>query len=188
MNKSRTNGFRTLAALFWLMLCVLPVYAANDAIPSYIQDELSHARLSGQGTFRWFGLKIYDAALWVEKSGYQPNAPASAKLVLDLDYARDLYGERIAQSSIDEIRHLGFGTAGQQAVWLGKMKSLFPDVHAGTHIGGVYLPAQGARFYLNGKLLGEIDDPEFARAFFAIWLDERTSAAKLREQLLASIR
>jgi hypothetical protein len=123
----------------------------------------------------------------VEKAGFQPEQPVSAKLVLDLGYARDLYGKRIAQSSIDEIRQLGIGTALQHQMWLDKMTALFPDVHEGTHISGVHLPGQGARFYLDGKLLGEIEDPEFARAFFSIWLDERTSAAKLREQLLASI-
>ncbi len=186
MNTPRTISCRKLAVLFWLMLCVLPVYAASDAVPSYIQNELTDARLSGQGSFRWFGLKIYDAALWVEGNEHNADALTSAKFVLDLGYARDLYGERIAQSSISGISQLGFGTAGQRAVWLAKMKSLFPDVHAGTHISGVYLPSQGVRFYLDSKLLGEIDDPEFARAFFAIWLDPRTSAAKLRSQLLAT--
>jgi len=186
MNSTRTVSLPTIGFLLWLMLSVLPVYADTDAIPAYIQNELPDARLSGQGTFRWFGLKIYDAALWVPKTGYQPDAPTSAKFILDLGYARNLYGERIAQSSIEEIRQLGFGTASQQALWLEKMKTVFPDVHAGNYIGGVYLPAQGARFYLDGKLLGEIDDPEFARAFFAIWLDTRTSAAKLRSQLLAT--
>jgi hypothetical protein len=33
-------------------------------------------------------------------------------------------------------------------------------------------------------LIDEIEDPEFARAFFAIWLDERTSAGRLRIRLL----
>ena len=186
MSTPRADSCLKLATLFWLMLCALPVLAANDVVPSHIQNELTGARLSGQGSFRWFGLKVYDAALWVEESGYKADAPTSAKFVLDLGYARDLYGERIAQSSIREISQLGFGTAGQRIVWLGKMKSLFPDVHAGTHISGVYLPAQGVRFYLDGKPLGEIDDPEFARAFFAIWLDPRTSAPELRSQLLAA--
>jgi hypothetical protein len=186
MSTLRTVGFPVLGILLGLMASVLPVRAANEVIPAHIGIELGEARLSGQGSFRWFGLKIYDAALWVEKNGFQPDAPTSTKLVLDLSYARDLYGKRIAQSSIDEIRKLGFGTDLQQQMWLVKMTALFPDVQEGTHISGVYLPDAGARFYLDGNLLGEIDDPEFARAFFAIWLDKRTSATKLRSQLLAT--
>ncbi len=173
-------------AVIWLgvMACVLPASAAD--IPAHIQNELPDARLLGQGDFRWYGLKIYEAKLWSSNTGEPPGAPASGKFILDLGYARGLYGSRIAESSIEEIRKLGLGTPARQSVWLDKMKSLFPDVQEGTHISGVYLPAQGARFYLDGKLLGEIDDPEFARAFFSIWLDERTSAAGLRNQLLNS--
>jgi hypothetical protein len=33
-------------------------------------------------------------------------------------------------------------------------------------------------------LLGTIDDPVFARAFFAIWLDPRTREPQLRNRLL----
>jgi hypothetical protein len=66
------------------------------------------------------------------------------------------------------------------------MEALFPDVHEGTRISGIHLPGQGARFYLNGNPLGEIPDSEFARAFFAIWLDPRTSASSLRNSLLSS--
>lgn len=170
-----------LFAVVCLLLGIASAQAAN--IPAHIQQELPDARLSGQGTFRWYGLKIYDATLWVGESGYQNN---SAKFILNLSYARELYGEKIAKASIDEIRELGIGSGEQQQAWLGKMKAIFPDVKEGSQISGVYLPGQAARFYLDGKLLGEINDAEFARAFFAIWLDPRTSASGLRKQLLAN--
>jgi hypothetical protein len=56
------------------------------------------------------------------------------------------------------------------------MKGIFPDVKEGSRITGIHIPNEAARFYLNGKLLGEIRDPEFAHSFFAIWLDKKTSA------------
>jgi len=168
-----------LAALLVFLLAAGKVQA--ETTPPHIQDEITDARISGQGTFRWFGLKIYDATLWVGKNGYQ----TSSKFAINLKYARTLYGERIADSSIDEIRKLGLGTPTQQANWLKQMRALFPDVKEDSQISGVYLPAQGARFYLDGKLHGDILDTEFAQAFFAIWLDARTSTPKLRNQLLA---
>jgi hypothetical protein len=174
---------RTLAALF-VLLCVAQAQAASKPAP--IENEIGNAHLAGQGSFRWFGFKIYDAELWVGEQGYRANDPESAKFALRLTYARDLYGKRIARSSIDEISKLGFGTSEQHEAWLKRMEELFPDVHEGTQISGIYLPGQGARFYLNGNLLGEIADREFARAFFAIWLDPRTSAASLRNSLLSS--
>ena len=174
---------RTLAALF-VLLCAVTAQAAN--LPPPIEHEIGNARLAGQGHFRWFGFKIYDAQLWVGDRGYRPDNPESAKFALSLTYARDLYGKHIARTSIDEIGKLGFGTSEQHQSWLKRMEALFPDVHEGTQISGVYLPDHGARFYLNGKLLGEIADPEFARAFFAIWLDPRTSASSLRSELLTA--
>ena len=174
---------RTLIPLF-LLLCAVAAQAAD--IPTHIRNEISDARLAGQGSFRWFGLKIYDAELWVEDRDFRPDAPESSRFVLNLTYARDLYGERIARTSINEIGRLGFGTLAQRKLWLEQMEALFPDVHDGTRISGIYLPGQGARFYLNGNPLGEIADSEFARAFFAIWLDPRTSASSLRNQLLSS--
>ncbi|UUZ55997.1 chalcone isomerase family protein [Massilia sp. H-1] len=64
------------------------------------------------------------------------------------------------------------------------MKEIFPDVKEGTRISGVFLPGSQARFYLDGKPLATVPDPEFARAFFAIWLDPKTSAKGLRTALL----
>ena len=174
---------RTLAVLF-MLLCAVIAQAAN--MPPPIENEIGNARLAGQGHYRWFGFKIYDAQLWVGDQGYRPHAPESAKFALSLTYARDLYGKHIARTSLDEIRKLGFGTSEQHEVWLKRMEALFPDVHEGTRISGIYLPDHGARFYLNGKLLGEIADSDFARAFFAIWLDPRTSASSLRNSLLSS--
>ena len=50
---------------------------------------------------------------------------------------------------------------------------------------GVHVPDSAARFFLNGKFVGEIRDAEFARLFFGIWLSPRTSEPKLRNALLA---
>lgn len=165
-----------LSGLLLSLAMALPAWSA----PAHIEVDIPAARLSGQGTFRWFGLHIYDAQLWVGAKGTAPDAP----LALELTYARSLDGKKIAESSIDEIRKLGLGTPAQHSDWLTRMTTIFPDVKDGTRITGVYLPALGARFYLDGKLLGEIADPAFARAFFAIWLDPKTSAGKLREALL----
>ena len=65
------------------------------------------------------------------------------------------------------------------------MSQIFPDVKPGDQITGVYKPG-GAVFLYNNRQVGEIRDPEFARFFFAIWLDPRTSAPGLRQSLLGT--
>jgi hypothetical protein len=63
------------------------------------------------------------------------------------------------------------------------MAQIFPDVKPEDRIVGVHL-SEGARFFHNDRFIGSVDDPAFARAFFAIWLDARTSAPELRALLL----
>ena len=134
----------------------------------------------GEGTMRWFGLKVYEARLWTAGG-----APDFARpLRLELRYARALRGAAIAERSDEEIARLGFGTPAQRAAWLAAMQRLFPDVAPGDTLAGEHVPGFGARFLRNGAPLGEIADPAFSRAFFSIWLDPRTSAPDLRAALL----
>ncbi|MFZ6862859.1 chalcone isomerase family protein [Undibacterium sp. Ji67W] len=172
--------------LFWLFSVGTPAARAetpvNEAVPLHIQTELPKAIMQGQGTYRWFGLRIYDATLWTGPEGW--NDQQKHKVALDLRYARNLVGRKIADASVQEMEKLHQGSASQRQQWLQQMTSLFPDVKEGTHITGIYVPNESARFYLDGKWLGEIRDAEFARAFFSIWLDPQTSAPDLRKKLL----
>ncbi|MNT77935.1 hypothetical protein D3C72_2171120 [compost metagenome] len=77
-------------------------------------------------------------------------------------------------------------SAVQLAGWRGQMLQAFVDVEPGSRITGVHLPGQGARFYVGRELKHEVRDQEFARAFFAIWLDPRTRNPELRAQLLGA--
>jgi hypothetical protein len=79
-------------------------------------------------------------------------------------------------------------TPAQEAAWEGQMRALFPDVKPGDRITGVNLPATGAVFWSNGRLLGEVQDTQFAKLFFGIWLSPQTSEPQLRRALLAQAK
>ncbi len=132
----------------------------------------------GSGEFRRFGFLIYHATLWA--AGADPQQPP---LALKLTYQRSIAGQDIAAASVKEIRNLGLAQEADLGRWGEQMAGLFPDVRAGDHLLGVHL-AGGARFFFNDRPIGQVDDPAFARAFFAIWLDPRTSAPDLRAALL----
>jgi len=157
---------------------------ASPTTPVHISAALSAAQLIGTGSYTWLGLKIYDAQLWADGKNFDRDRPSQKPFALDLRYARKLQGKKIAEASIDEIKKLGIGTPAQRDVWLAAMTALFPDVEKGWRLTGMHLPEEGARFFLNGTLLGDIADPAFSTAFFAIWLDPKTSAPKLRLALL----
>ena len=161
------------AAFVMLSCCALAAQANDLAAPDNMQRV-------GSGTLRWFGLRVYDAEL---RAGVRPVTFASP-FALSLRYARGLKGRAIAERSLEEIAALGFGSPAQRAAWAEAMRALFPDVAEGDSLTGLHLPGRGARFFFNGQLLGEIEDPNFSRAFFAIWLDPRTRAPSLRAALL----
>ena len=153
--------------------------------PAELAADLPQARLQGNGRLRFMGLRIYDIRLW---AGASPVGAqwASVPLALELEYARKLDGEQIAERSLVEMRRQAEPAADTAERWLSAMKKMFPDVREGDRITGLNLPGQGARFFHNGTLRGEVRDAEFARLFFGIWLSPRTSEPSLRESLLGT--
>ncbi|MCX9154908.1 chalcone isomerase family protein [Niveibacterium sp. 24ML] len=173
--------------LLMSLLCAalaLPVAAtaSNTALPEAVRTLAPDWRQLGSGEMSWFGLRLYDAQLWGSAASFSPASPYA----LHLTYARDFSAERLADTSIDEMRRLGTRDEATLARWRAELGRVFPEVKRGDVIVGVHLPDRGARFYHQGKLTGEVNDPAFARAFFAIWLDPRTRAPELRTRLLGS--
>lgn len=169
--------------LLFMLISHLQTSIAAAPPAFHIAQAIPAATLQGQGTYRWFGLEIYQASLWRASASMPLFAQTFA---LDLRYARTLKGEAIAARSVEEMQHLGM--CRKEDCWMDTMRKLFPDVERGTHLTGIYLPAQGVRFYRDGVLLGVIEDQEFARAFFSIWLAPTTRAPKLRAQLLGNVQ
>jgi hypothetical protein len=164
--------FRALL-LFAMLAALMPAARALDGIAS-------DWRMIGQGEMRWFGFQLYDARLWAPPAGWS----VDGAYALELRYARDIPSRRLVQASIDEMQRLGGADAEQLGRWRAALERVFPDVRPGEVIVGVHRPQAGAEFYHQGRLTGRIDDPDFARAFFAIWLDPRTREPALRVRLL----
>lgn len=176
------SGMRRICLLLLLSLStMLSTALANSG---GLKQALPDATVIGSGSFRWFGLKLYDASLWAVRGSFNPDNWQSAPLALELNYARSLEGRRIAEASIDEMKKLGIGTPAQHKAWDEAMKQVFPDVDKTTQLIGLYVPGQPTRFFRNGAAIGEIADAAFGPAFFAIWLHPKTTAPKLRTMLL----
>ncbi len=136
---------------------------------------------------RDWGFEVYDARLWTPR-GFRYGQALQQPFALELQYLRKLEGSAIASRSIDEMRRVGSFTDAQAQAWLVAMRELFPNVSAGERITGVNLPGEGAEFWVNGQRVGVVKDVNFARLFFGIWLDERTSEPKMRAQLLQGLQ
>ncbi|NCW90039.1 MAG: hypothetical protein EBV73_05775, partial [Rhodocyclales bacterium] len=110
------------------------------------------------------------------------NNPMEPPIALQLTYKREIAGSKIVEASVDQMRALGADET-RLAVWTAAMAKIFPNVKPGDQIVGIYRPGS-AVFLYNNQEVGQVNDPEFARLFFGIWLDPRTSEPKLRERLL----
>lgn len=168
-------------------VCLYGLQVQATSLPQELRGALPSATLSGQATMTFWGLKVYRASLWVAP-GFVGAAYDQSAFALELAYLRDLKGADIASRSLTEMRRQGAIDAQQEARWENRMRDLFPDVKSGDSITGVNQPGKGALFLSNGRVLGEISDPEFARLFFGIWLAPQTSEPQLRRNLLARAR
>jgi Chalcone isomerase-like len=101
-------------------------------------------------------------------------------------YDMSFKGREIAERSLAEMRKVGYKDEQKLKRWGEEMTRIFPDVKKGDALIGVSVPGKGAKFYSQEKLIAIAEDAEFAKAFFDIWLSEKTSEPKLREKLLGS--
>ncbi len=194
MSRMPVAGRRRLLGLGGALSLLAPVVAlrtgqagaaatvnhALSALPPLVVAQSGELRRLGAGTMRWFGLHVYDAALWVRDASWD----SADTFALDIVYGRDITGKALAESSITEMKRVGFTDETRHARWLPAMVRMFPDVGRGDRLVGLNLKGGGAAFFNQDRSLGTIDDPVFARAFFAIWLDPRTREPQLRNRLL----
>lgn len=171
---------RWLAGALLALAAVSAEPAGLAPLPESLAAGNAQYRVLGSGRMRWFGLHLYDAALWVSGREHVWDQP----FALDIRYARDFSGARIAEASADEIRRLGGADTRRIESWREQMARVFPDVRQGEHLTGVFRPGLGAEFFHQGRSVGTVYDADFARAFFSIWLDPRTREPKLRAALL----
>lgn len=184
---SAARGIATIRIRQWTGAVLMA--AASAGLPAQsLPDSFAAAYGSmlelGNGRLRYLGFHVYDVKLWSESRPFD----FERRFALGMRYARNFRGTDIAERSVQEIRSLGIDDEAALERWGSSMAALFVDTAAGDELIGVNEPGEGARFYFNGKRLGEIADPRFARAFFSIWLDPKTSVPRLRARLLGGSR
>jgi len=163
-----------MTAIMVALLC-MPAMAADAPL-----QHLSNPQKVGQARMTYLLWDVYDVALFAPQGQWNMQAP----FMLTLDYLRALDGAAIAERSAEEIRKQGFKDAKKLTAWLAEMKQIFPDVDQGVQLTGLYTPSGPTQFYHNGAKIGVIEDPEFGRKFFDIWLSAKTSEPSLRRKLL----
>lgn len=132
-----------------------------------------------------FRVKVYVAGLYLETRSRNADEILRSEQVkrLDIVLVRDVERDEI----LDAWR-AGFKNNGAD---MAKLKARF-DVFAGwmsdleerDTLGFLYVPGRGVTVTLKGKVKGTIAGPDFATAFFAIWLGRDPADDDLKDALL----
>ncbi len=150
-------------------------------LPPALQNTVPKLHLLGAGHLSWFLFSVYNAALYVTGSHYDPQTEPFA---LAIRYEREFSSKELAKTSLREMRRLSHPSPALQAQFAQELQSAFPNVHAGDELVGLCMPGQYTAFYFNGKLYSKIDNAKFCPAFFGIWLNPETRVPGLRRKLL----
>lgn len=153
----------------------------------------SATRIDGQwvplraaSLLRYWGFKVYSAALYVSKSARSADdvlGPTPKRLVLQ--YHRSIGREDIIKASLIKIAS---NPANDMEALRGRLEQLhaqFRTVQEGDRFELIYSPGKGSALVFNGKALCVIPGDDFMRAYFGIWLGEYALDEDLRSELLA---
>lgn len=141
--------------------------------------------LRGRSMYRFWGLEIYEASLWLS-----PEAGldwASNRLVLSLLYQRSFSAQAIVERSLQEMQKQGALSPPMAQQWQHLLSQVLTDVRAGERLTVTYLPQRGLRFWHHARratLLGEMTDLGLCERFLGIWLSSSSTAPTLRQALL----
>jgi hypothetical protein len=166
-----------------LLITQMTILHAAQKLPAALAKDIPEATAltkRGEAVMRFFGLKVYDIRLWTPAKPHNEADLFALELVYDLS----LKGVEIAKRSVDEMRKIGYTDEEKLKRWGEEMIKAFPDVKKNETLIGVSIPGKGVKFYSRDKLIADIADAEFAKAFFDIWLSPKTSEPKLRTRLL----
>lgn len=145
------------------------------------EEIVAKENLIGSASFKYLLFNVYDAELYSEGE-FSFDKPFALKLT----YKRNLKGYDIAKRSIKEMKKLGLEDKDKIYSWGEKMKYSFPNVKENTVLTGYYYPNDKSKFTKDNKEIATIDDSDFGKWFFGIWLDKKTSRPDFRKKLLGN--
>jgi hypothetical protein len=161
-----------------LVMFVGSLPSSPQAIAGETTPQLSQ-HLIGQASLSWFFRPIYEAWLYADTEDFV--YPPSSAYTFMLEYKLPLKQQQIVKET---LRQWEKQQVEVQPAWVELLDTLIPDVRSGDRLALQVDAEQRAQLLYNERSVGQIDDPDFVRAFAGIWLAETTTRPDLRQQLL----
>lgn len=155
----------------------------NDIfIPQVLEDSFrSELFLLGQAKLSVLFWNIYNSKLYASSDNFDVKNIEQVTL-FEINYLRDISKKDLIDKTIEQWSHIGV-TSSTFGDYLPLLNQLWPNISKGDSLSLLVRKYQST-FYLNNQLLGTISDKGFGKNFLDIWLSEKTSQPKLRQQLL----
>jgi hypothetical protein len=183
-----------LIRLFIITSCMIAPVAHSQTLNhslSPIEQAFSGNPPLGKGDLYSFVFKLYDIALWADSAecatGF--SCPMALETVQNLGASR----EKLLSKTLEKIIYCHPELSKERiALYKKRLETLYPEcVNAGDTIQVLLKPEENLiSFYHKGKeekaytLKGSVNDGEFGRHFFEIWLHPHGPYGDLRAQLL----
>ena len=169
-----------LAPILLILISAAYARASHRPLPPPVVSKAPGIHPFGKGRHTLWGIRMYDATLWI----VGPQWSAAAPQALDIEPGRDVPADTLIKNAIAEMRDLKVGDEGKLRIWQGEMKSVIPNVRQGDQI-VIFCPDNNRTIgYSNGSKTGEISDPSFCPAIMSVWLHPQTKHQSMRKSLL----
>jgi chalcone isomerase-like protein len=164
-----------------LLVLLSPTAAiASRPLPQQVVSTAPGIHPFGKGRHTLWGIRMYDATLWI----VGPNWSAAAPHALDLEPGRAVPADTLVTNAIAEMRDLKVGDESKLRIWQAELRKIIPNVKQGDQVVIFCSDTNRTLAYLNGSSTGEIDDPSFCPALMSVWLHPQTKHQAMRKSLL----
>jgi hypothetical protein len=176
---SRAGSLR-LGTILLVLISAASAIASHRPLPPQVLSKSPGMRPFGRGRHTWWGVRMYDATLWIVGPQYSAAAPHA----LDIEPGRTVPSDTLVKNAIAEMRDLKVGDERQLGIWQAEMRQLIPNVKEGDQI-VIFCPdTRRTLAYVNNSSTGAIDDPSFCPAIMSVWLHPQTKHQAMRKSLL----
>lgn len=169
--------------LLLLAMCGCLLHLAAVEWPATVRADGADLALRGTGRLTWLWYKVYDVALHLPADAGRAQALDDRPRRLAFRYLRDFSAGDLAKATSRTVAAEG-PAAAEIAAGVAAINALWPAVVAGDELQLLYRPGHGTTVTLNGRELGSVPGPDFARAMFAVWLGPAPVDEDLRDALL----
>ncbi|ADB16584.1 conserved hypothetical protein [Pirellula staleyi DSM 6068] len=133
--------------------------------------------------------KALAAALYIDEKADLRDPLADVPKRIEIEYFWSLKAKDIVAASEKLlVDNVPADKLKQLRPAIDELHSFYRDIKPGDRYALTYLPGVGTWLTLNGKMLGNVRDPEFASAYFSIWFGKKPMDVALKDQLLSTRR